>query len=128
LNQLPTVLVLRESDPRPELAIVKGDGVARVLVWPGVGAELRSMQSIILRPRSRTLALKHPMEAVYYVVAGSGTAADPDGIDRFDLIEGSMIHIEPETRYEFQAGDDGIEILGGPCPADRALYNGVAGQ
>jgi mannose-6-phosphate isomerase-like protein (cupin superfamily) len=68
------------------------------------------------------------MEAVYYVVAGSGTAVDPDGTDTFDVIEGSMIHVEPGTRYEFQAGEDGIEILGGPCPADHALYNGIPGQ
>jgi len=39
-----------------------------------------------------------------------------------------MIHVEPGTRYEFHAGEDGIEILGGPCPADHALYNGIAGQ
>ncbi len=107
---------------------MKGDGVARALVWPGVGAELRSMQSIMLRAGSTTLALQHPMEAVYYVVAGSGVAVDLDGTDSFDVNEGSMVHVEPGTRYEFQAGDDGIEILGGPCPADHALYNGIAGQ
>ena len=81
------------------------------------------MHRIELAAGSRTVPLKHPMEAVYYVMqrrrhrARSRTtaAANP-------LIEGSMIHVEPGTAYLFEAGGAGIALLGGPCPADPALY------
>src|SRR6187200_1010271 len=53
----------------PELDIVDGEGEARAIVWPGMGAETRSLQRIWLKAASRTVELRHPGEAAYYVVA-----------------------------------------------------------
>lgn len=118
----PEALVLRAADHGPLLPIVEGDGAARAIVWPGVGATHRSMQRIDLAAGSRTIALRHPMEAVYYVIQGDGAVCDPDDGGAQPLIEGSMIHIEPGTAYRFEAGGSGMLLLGGPCPADPALY------
>jgi quercetin dioxygenase-like cupin family protein len=116
------VRVLRAGDRSPKLPIVEGEGAVRAIVWPGVGARLRSMQHVDLAAGSRTISLKHPMEAVYYVVQGDGIVRDPEDGSSNSLIEGSMIHIGPGTAYVFEAGSDGIGLLGGPCPADPSLY------
>jgi quercetin dioxygenase-like cupin family protein len=116
------VRVLRAGGDSPELPIVQGEGAVSAIVWPGVGARLRSMQRIDLAAGSRTISLKHPMEAVYYVMQGDGIVRAPEDGSSNPLIEGSMIHIEPGTAYVFEAGSDGIGLLGGPCPADPGLY------
>jgi quercetin dioxygenase-like cupin family protein len=116
------VRVLDAGEQCPALPLVDGDGVARAVIWPGVGAELRSMHRISLAPGARTIPQRHPMEAVYYVMSGAGAVSDPNDPQRRPLVEGAMVHVEPGTAYVLEAGSDGIEILGGPCPADPALY------
>jgi quercetin dioxygenase-like cupin family protein len=122
MSEVKAVRILDAGASCPELPMVEGGGVARAVVWPGIGAELRSMHRIQLASGARTVPLRHPMEAVYYVMNGSGTALDPDAGNEQPLIEGSMVHIEPETAYLFRAGPEGLEILGGPCPADASMY------
>ena len=116
------VRVLDAGDECPALPLVEGEGVARAVIWPGVGAQLRSMHRISLAPGVRTIPQRHPMEAVYYVLSGGGTVRDPEHPPERPLVEGAMVHVEPGTAYVLAAGPEGIEILGGPCPADPALY------
>ncbi len=116
------VQVFDSGDFCPQLPIVEGEGICRAVVWPGSGAEQRSMHRISLAPGARTIELCHAMEAVYYIISGDGMVVDPDSRSGQALIEGSMIHIEPETAYRFEAAGAGIEMLGGPCPADMNLY------
>ena len=116
------VQVLACNDDCPELPLVDGDGVARAVVWPGVGASMRSMHQIRLERGARTNEQSHPMEAVYYVMAGSGRVFDPNEGEADPVVEGSMVHVEPGTTYRFEAGPDGMILLGGPCPVDLALY------
>lgn len=111
-------------DPGPVLPIVAGGGEARAVVWPGTGATLRSMQRLSLRAGSRTVELSHPGEAVYYVISGSGSVAEPGGPAQ-EVREGSMFLVEAGTSYVFTAGPSGAEAVGGPCPPDPALYEGV---
>jgi len=120
------VRVLDAGDACPALPLVDGDGVARAVVWPGVGAQLRSMHRIRLAPGARTVPLRHPTEAVYYVISGAGMVQDPEDPTSRPLAEGAMVHVEPGTAYVLAAGREGIEILGGPCPADPALYAGLS--
>jgi quercetin dioxygenase-like cupin family protein len=119
------VRVLDAGETCPTLPLVDGEGVARAVVWPGVGAQLRSMHRIRLAPGARTIALRHAMEAVYYVMSGDGAVREPEDPTARPLVEGAMVHVEPGTGYVFEAGAAGIEILGGPCPADPALYAGL---
>lgn len=122
------VQVLRGTEPGPPLPLVEVGGSAIAIVWPGVGAAHRSMHRIELAAGGRTVVQRHAMEAVYYVIQGEGAVHDPieDGDGR-PLVEGSMIHIEPGTSYRFEAGGSGILLLGGPCPADPALYQPMTG-
>jgi mannose-6-phosphate isomerase-like protein (cupin superfamily) len=116
------VRVLRAADHGAALPIIEGEGSARPIVWPGVGAAYRTMHRIELAGGSRTVALRHAMEAVYYVIRGDGLVHDPGESGSAPLVEGSMIFVEPGTAYAFEAKNGGILLLGGPCPADPALY------
>jgi hypothetical protein len=116
------VRVLGVADHGPPLPIVEGEGSARAIVWPGIGAAYRTMHRIELAGGSRTVPLKHVMEAAYYVIRGDGVVRDPENGDGHPLTEGSMIFVEPGTAYLIEAGSAGMLLLGGPCPADPALY------
>jgi quercetin dioxygenase-like cupin family protein len=120
------VQVLTCNDDCPELPIVEGDGRAQAVIWTGVGASMRSMHRIRLERGARTSDQSHPMEAVYYVMTGSGMVVDPAGGALDPIVEGSMVHVEPGTTYRFEAGPDGLVLLGGPCPVDPALYDHLA--
>jgi len=111
----------------PELDIVEGEGSARAVIWPGMGARLRSMHRISLGPGSRTAELRHPADAVYYVIDGDGEARDREAGTDEPLVTGSMVHVDRGTAYELVAGAGGMEIVGGPAPADPALYPAEAG-
>ena len=116
------VRVLRTADHGPMLPIVEGEGSARPIVWPGIGAALRTLHRIELAGGSRTIVLKHAMEAAYYVIRGDGVVRDSDEGSSEPVVEGSMIFVEPGTAYAFEAKSAGMLLLGGPCPADPALY------
>jgi hypothetical protein len=87
-----------------------------------MGARFRSLHRISLPSGGATRELCHQEEAVYYVLAGAGSALERPGCSRQPLAEGAMAFIEPRTRYVLVAGDAGLELIGGPCPPDRALY------
>jgi quercetin dioxygenase-like cupin family protein len=109
----------------PELDLVTGDGAAQAVIWPGMGATLRSMHRISLAPGSSTVELRHPGDAVYYVIGGGGEARDRDDGTGQPLVEGSMVHVDGGTSYQLVATDGGMELVGGPAPADPALYGAV---
>jgi mannose-6-phosphate isomerase-like protein (cupin superfamily) len=123
---VPQVRVL-DGDSGAELPIVASGGTARAIVWPGTGAELRSLHRIELEPRAETVEMTHATDAVYYVVAGGGEAEDAADGSTERLVEGSMIHVDADTAYVLRAGEAGMDVVGGPAPADRALYELVGG-
>lgn len=116
-----------DAEGGPELAIIRGEGRAHAIVWPGMGATLRSMHRISLEPGSRTIEMQHVSDAVYYVISGAGSATDGHVGAANPLIEGSMVHVDAGTPYALIAGSEGIELLGGPAPADPSLYAGATG-
>jgi quercetin dioxygenase-like cupin family protein len=101
----------------PAIDLVEGEGSARALVWPEIGAAFRSMHLISLGAGARTHRQRHSDEAVYYVLGGSGTVAGEQ------LEEGSFVHAGPGAEYVFEAGPEGLELIGGPSPPDSSLYD-----
>jgi quercetin dioxygenase-like cupin family protein len=122
----PEEIQVLSLDQGPVLPIVDGAGSAHAVIWPGMGAELRSIHRIELAHGARTITLRHPAEAVYYVIEGSGHAFDLDAGQQQALRPGSMVHIEPETTYALGADERGILLVGGPSPPDPALYEGLS--
>ncbi|MGH2788759.1 MAG: cupin domain-containing protein [Actinomycetota bacterium] len=100
-----------------------GPGEAFAIVWPGNGARHRSLHRIWLDSGASTKRLKHASEAVYYVARGTVTVID--GSTERKAREGAMVFVEPDTPYVFEAGNESVELIGGPCPPDPALYDGT---
>jgi hypothetical protein len=115
-----------EGDAGPELAIVEGAGLARAVIWPGMKARARSLHRIQLEDGAGTIDLCHPSDAVYYVIAGTGAVTEIEPPERFDLRAGSMFHVDAGTRYAISAADGGLDLVGGPAPADDAMYESPA--
>ena len=126
MSSPPRVAVFDADERCPRLPLVVCAGEAYAVVWPCVGSEMRSMHRISLGANSTTVPQRHPMEAVYAVIAGGGTVRDPDTGAAETLVDGSMFHVEPGTAYVVEAGAGGMELVGGPCPADPALYRSLA--
>jgi mannose-6-phosphate isomerase-like protein (cupin superfamily) len=114
--------VITSQDWGPDLGIVRGAGRCTPVIWPGVGAQHRSMHLLVLGPASSTVELRHPSEAAYYVVEGEALVEDHDEGTSQPLVTGSMFHVGAGTPYVIAAVGDGVTLLGGPCPPDRALY------
>jgi quercetin dioxygenase-like cupin family protein len=107
----------------PELpALVTAGGRAWAVVWPGTGARLRSMHRIALAEGGETRRLRHPGEAVYYVIEGEGEVEDLERGSSDLLVEGSMVHVDAGTPYLLRARSGALELVGGPAPADPGLY------
>jgi len=104
------------------LPLVETAGRAWAVVWPGVGAHLRTFHRISLTRGGRTHLMAHPMEAVYYVIGGTATVDRGANRNVWSLPAGTMVLVHPGTSYRFQAADGGAEIVGGPCPADPGVY------
>ena len=132
LNSVPTgfevprqVRIIPDGPAQPMLPIVEKHGSARALVWPGSGAHMRSMHRISLSRGGVTASLQHPMEAVYYVISGGVDVEDLVANTRQPVGPGGMFLIDPGTSYRISAGSDGSELVGGACPADPTLYDGL---
>lgn len=107
----------------PDLPLVVGDGNAKAVVWPGMGATHRSVHLIDLKRQARTVDLSHESDSVYYVSQGEGVVRDVTTGTASALVDGSMVHIDRGDTYRFEAtGAQGMTIVGGPCPADPRLY------
>ncbi|MGY4125635.1 mannose-6-phosphate isomerase-like protein (cupin superfamily) [Methylobacterium sp. PvP117] len=120
------VTVLDSSDTHPTLRIVRGAGEVKILSWPGNGAQHRSLHLLRLEDGAATIPLQHPSESVYYVIDGGGAVTDAGTGERFELTGGSIVHVGPGDTYHFDAGVDGLSIVGGPCPPDPNLYKLIA--
>jgi quercetin dioxygenase-like cupin family protein len=114
-----------DSVEGPTLPIVEGAGVARAVVWPGMGAESRTLHRITLEAGSRTISMCHPGEAVYFVREGVATVVDADTPHPHIVESGSMFFVEPDTTYAVLASSERVELIGGPSPPDPALYQDV---
>src|ERR1700744_4723562 len=109
-----------------EIPIVDGIGNAKVVIWPGMGARYRTFQIINLGENSRTIELCHPAsDAAYYVLKGQGRVFDIVTGQSQELAEGGRVNIDAGDRYQFVANSSGMNLLGGPCPADVSLYAGL---
>lgn len=100
---------------------IAGCGEFRAVVWPGMGAQHRSLHYMRLEPGETTPTWRHPGEAVYYVVLGSGWFEDQNAGRRHEVHAGLIVHVEAGTSYAVTAREP-LTCVGGPCPPDPRLY------
>jgi mannose-6-phosphate isomerase-like protein (cupin superfamily) len=111
------VTPMRVLGDGPSIDIVEGPGLATALVHPDMGALHRSMIRISLGPGSATVAQRHDADAVYFAISGTGAVGEPGADGHEPLVAGAMFHVDAGTEYVVAAGDDGLELVGGPVVA-----------
>lgn len=114
--------MIRREDHGAGLDLVRGEGTCTPVIWPGMGAAERSLHLLRLGRHARTLRMRHPSEAAYYVAGGEARVVDHDAGSSWPLAAGSMFHVAPGTAYGIHTDGTSARILGGPCPPDPALY------
>lgn len=115
------VRVFHRDSPDRRLPLIASD--ARLVVWPGTGAETANMNFVRMQPGEENIPHAHPTsEDTIFVLAGRGTVADLTNGAVLEFEAGQVIHVPPGVEHQVR-GDRGEEIVsvGGPCPADRAM-------
>jgi quercetin dioxygenase-like cupin family protein len=93
---------------------------ARLVVWPGVGADNANMNYVDMQPGERNVEHVHEeSEDTIYILDGKGTIEDVTNGTRLEFGPGDVIHVSVGV-WHAVVGDRGehVESVGGPCPAD----------
>lgn len=119
------VRVFRVDEPSAKMPMIASD--ARLVVWPGVGAEDANMNYVRMQPGEENVPhTHHDSEDTLFVLEGRGTIADVTNDRVLEFEAGQAIHVPAGIEHQVR-GDRGVEIVsvGGPCPADFNLLRGL---
>lgn len=93
---------------------------ARLIVWPGVGAETANMNYVRLEPGEANIPHIHSRsEDTIFILEGRGTLRDFDHDLELAFEAGQALQVPVGVKHAV-AADRGVGIVsvGGPCPAD----------
>jgi quercetin dioxygenase-like cupin family protein len=94
---------------------------ARLIVWPGVGAKVASMNHVILEAGEANVPHTHvDSEDTIFVLEGNGTVRDFTHDLVLPVEAGCVIHV-PEGIHHAVAAETRMVSVGGPCPPDLAM-------
>jgi quercetin dioxygenase-like cupin family protein len=112
---------------KPDLMLPMISKDARLVVWPGVGAQTANMAYVRMQPGERNVPHVHAAsEDVIFILEGEGTVTDFDHDRQLEFVHGQVIHVPVGVRHAV-AADRGSPVVsvGGPCPADLAMLRTV---
>lgn len=116
-----SVRVFHRDDPDQMMPMIASD--ARLVVWPGVGAERANMNYVRMQAGEENIPHAHrASEDTIFVLEGRGTIADLTNGRELEFEAGQVIHVPVGVEHQVR-GDRGAEVVsvGGPSPADMDL-------
>ena len=119
------VHVFHRDKPDVMLPVISRD--ARLVVWPGVGAETANMNYVVLEPGEANVSHVHAAsEDTVFILEGEGTAHDFENDSKVPFAAGQAVHVPMGLKHAI-AADRGVRVVsaGGPSPADRGLLKAV---
>ena len=119
------VHVFHRDKPDVMLPVISRD--ARLVVWPGVGAETANMNYVVLEPGEANVPHIHAAsEDTVFILEGEGTAHDFENDSKVAFAAGQAVHVPVGLKHAI-AADRGVRVVsaGGPSPADRGLLKAV---
>ena len=119
------VHVFHRDKPDVMLPVISRD--ARLVVWPGVGAETANMNYVVLEPGEANVPHVHAAsEDTVFILEGEGTAHDFENDSKVAFAAGQAVHVPVGLKHAI-AADRGVRVVsaGGPSPADRGLLKAV---
>jgi quercetin dioxygenase-like cupin family protein len=121
VGRTPAIRVFHRDRPSHVLPLISSD--ARLVVWPGVGADVANLNYVTMMPGEANTPHVHPSsEDTIYILEGSGSVRDLTNDSTLRFEEGDVIHVPAGVRHSVCA-DRGERVVsfGGPCPPDRRL-------
>ncbi|HKP18749.1 MAG TPA: cupin domain-containing protein [Gaiellaceae bacterium] len=112
----------REGEPLPMI----GKQV-RLVVWPGVGAEIATMNFAILEPGEENQPHAHAeSEDTIAILDGRGSIDDLTNGVTHEFSAGDVVYVRPGITHKVKA-DKGVQIVsaGGPCPPDYGMLRAL---
>lgn len=112
----------REGEPLPMI----GKKV-RLVVWPGVGADIATMNLAILEPGEENQPHAHAdSDDTIAILEGRGSIDDLTNDVTHDFEAGDVVFVRAGITHKVKA-DSGVEIVsaGGPCPPDRGMLRAL---
>jgi len=119
------VRIFHRDEPGALMPMIASD--ARLVVWPGAGAERANMNYVRMQPGEANVPHIHAQsEDTIFVLEGRGSIADLDNDAVHEFEAGEVIHVPAGLQHQVR-GDRGAEIVsvGGPCPADFGLLRAI---
>ncbi len=100
---------------------------ARLVVWPGVGADSANMNYVDMQPGERNTPHFHRVsEDTIFILDGKGSITDFDHDLVLPFEAGQVVHVPVGVRHAVAADRASrIESVGGPCPADLDMLRAV---
>ncbi len=111
--------IFHRDEPDALLPMIASD--ARLIAWPGTGAETANMNYVAMAAGEENVPHVHrESEDTIYVLSGRGTIADLTNGTELEFEASQVIHVPVGVEHQVRA-DRRSEVVsvGGPCPADR---------
>jgi quercetin dioxygenase-like cupin family protein len=119
------IRVFHRDKPDRLMPMISKD--ARLVVWPGVGAETANMNYVRLEPGEANVPHLHRVsEDTIFILEGEGTIRDFDHDLRLPFAAGQVLHVPVGVKHAVSA-DRGSSVasVGGPCPADYDMLRAI---
>jgi len=119
------IKIFHRDNPDVMLEVISKD--ARLIVWPGVGAQTANMNYVRMQPGESNVPHVHRRsEDTIFILEGEGSVDDLSNGRRLPFESGQAIHVPAGVRHAVRA-DRGRAVVsvGGPCPADLDLLKAV---
>lgn len=115
------IRVFHRDRPDKMLPMIARD--ARLVVWPGVGAQTANMNYVDMQAGEANLPHTHEeSEDTIFILAGRGSIHDHANGAKLEFEAGQAIHVPRGIEHQVVADrDSAIVSVGGPCPADMAM-------
>lgn len=100
---------------------------ARLVVWPGVGAEVATMNLVTLEPGEENQPHAHETsDDTIAILAGEGSIDDLSSGETHGFSAGDVVFVRAGVRHKVKA-DRGVRIVsaGGPCPPDYGMLRAL---
>jgi len=117
------VKVLRPEKDFVLLPYVKG-GIAKAIIWPGMGAKFGSMNYFVMEPGGENVPHSHKdAEDMFYIASGTGVIVDYDNNIEHPFEPGCFVYVEPNTMHAaINRSNENYISIGGPSPIDYEMY------
>jgi mannose-6-phosphate isomerase-like protein (cupin superfamily) len=112
----------RDGEPLPMIS-----REAWLVIWPGSGADVATMNFVRLEPGEENQPHAHEAsDDTIAILEGAGSIDDLDARETHDFAAGDVVFVRAGVHHKVKA-DKGVAILsaGGPCPPDYGMLRAL---